>query len=207
MAADPFAGRILVGGMTFRRAADQAELGRIDYRPGDPLPFRPIPFRRAADTPDPTPTASLEEALAVLDALAPPLPPGHLPVVLVARQPCTTLAAYADGRVLDGLFRGNLHGHDRPPGSGKQGRIVALLHRHRRHADGTVGSADEIAGVKRLPDGKWWAWYDAGGRRLPNPRLALDWIHDRHLEAAGASAHARLAFEGNRTAFLDALVR
>ena len=48
MAVDPFAGRILVGGMT---------------------------FRRAADTPDPTPTAPLEEALAVLDALAPPPPP------------------------------------------------------------------------------------------------------------------------------------
>lgn len=27
----------------------------------------------------------------------------------------------------------------------------------------------------------------------------------RHLETAGASAHAKIAFEGNRQAFLDAL--
>lgn len=205
MTADPFAGRILVGGMTFRRAGDQAEIGRIAHLPGATLPFRPIPFRRPVDAPDLPPVASLEEALAVLDAHAPPLPPEHLSTVLVACQPCTPLAAYADGRVLDGLFRGNLVGHDRPHGSGKQGRIVALLHRHRRHADGTLGSADKIAGVKRLNEGAWWAWHDTGGRRLPNPKIALTWIHERHLEAAGASAHARVAFEANRDAFLDAL--
>jgi len=49
------------------------------------------------------------------------------------------------------------------------------------------------------------AWDDAGGRRLPNPRITLDWIHERHLEAACASAHARFAFETNRSAFLVAL--
>jgi hypothetical protein len=206
MTADPFAGRLLVGPMIFRRAADQADLGTISYDPKTALPFKAVPKHKPVGAADPAPVASLDEALALLDAFAPPLSPTHLPIEIVDRQPSTILATYADGRVLDGLLRGDVPDHARPHGAGKGGRIHAILHRRHCHqATGSLYSRDDIGGVKRLPDGRWWAWYDDGGRRMPTLKSGIAWIHECHLDAVGASAHARIAFANNLASFLVAL--